>query len=386
MPTLSQRIPALHASPIREILAVIQQPGMISFAGGLPDPASFPSLALVDVPKELLQYGASEGEYALREQICLEMRALGLACDPAQVLVLSGSQQGIDLVAKLMVDSGSLVALENPTYLAALQVFRFFGARFVSLIPASPLTALAQIDKPRFCYVVPTFQNPSGYCYSQQERELLATACSQQDVLLFEDDPYRDLVYGPCDRQPICSLMQKGSWVYQSSFSKTLAPGLRLGFLVASPDVLPYLVRAKQAADLHSNRLSQYLVLQQLNDPNRTERVTQLQKNYRHKRDRFAEVLRAELGDAIEWELPQGGLFFWAKLRQPQDTAVLLQRALEQKVAFMPGSAFFHAGADAASYLRLNFSHANENDMQRGLAILRKVLLGTSQATQGGKS
>lgn len=370
MPTLSQRIPQLHASPIREILAVINRPGMISFAGGLPSPDSFPDLDMQQVPKALLQYGASEGESALREQICLDMRALGLDCEPSQVLVLSGSQQGIDLVAKLMIDQGTPVAVENPTYLAALQAFRFFGARFVPLEPMNNKPA----ERPALCYAIPTFQNPAGHCYDLEQRRALAAYCEQQRSVLFEDDPYRDLAYDDCTRQPACSLMRGGSWVYQGSFSKTLAPGLRLGFLVASPDLLPYLVRLKQAADLHSNRVSQYLVLQALQHPQRAARTNELQQHYRHKRDEFADALQRHLAPYAEWETPKGGLFFWAKLKQPLDTQALLQQTIAKGVAFMPGEAFFHAPSNDASYLRLNFSHADEAAMDKGLAILAEEL------------
>ncbi len=372
MPTLSQRIQDLHASPIREILAVISKPGMISFAGGLPAPESFPELDLRAVPRDMLQYGASEGETALREQICLDLRKTGLHCDPSQVLVLSGSQQGIDLVGKLMVDNGTLLALENPTYLAALQVFRFFGARFASLDRQQPEALLKQADKPALCYVIPTFQNPTGYCYSQQEREVLAAACERQGVVLFEDDPYRDLVYDSCDRQPVCSLMQSGQWIYQGSFSKTIAPGLRLGYLVASKELLPYLTRLKQAADLHSNRVSQYLILQALQHPQRMQRITALQASYRSKRDEFAAALQQHLSEYAQWDLPKGGLFFWLKLRQHADTGKLLQQAIAKGVAFMPGEPFFHTH-QGHSYLRLNFSHADAAQMRKGMQILQTV-------------
>lgn len=370
LPTLSHRISQLHASPIREILAVINRPGMISFAGGLPSPDSFPALDLQQVPRDLLQYGASEGEPALREQICLDMRQLGLSCEPSQVLVLSGSQQGIDLVAKLMIDQGTAVALENPTYLAALQVFRLFGARFIPFDHECLAQTIAPSGPPALCYAIPTFQNPSGYCYNQQQRQALAMACQQHGAVLFEDDPYRDLVYDACDRQPVCALMQTGSWIYQGSFSKTLAPGLRLGFLVASANLMPYLIRLKQAADLHSNRLSQHLVLQALQSPLREERIQQLQAGYRRKRDAFAASLQQHLSAHAEWEIPKGGLFFWLRLRQPLDTQALLQRALARGVAFMPGEPFFPLPEKGASHIRLNFSHASVEAMHKGLAIL----------------
>lgn len=372
---LSQRVKQLHASPIREILSVIKRPGMVSFAGGLPAQASFTLPDFSTMPAEYLQYGPSEGEPTLRKLLCEELTALGLDCEPEQVLVLSGSQQGIDLLAKLMIDQGTLVALENPTYLAALQVFRFFGARFTTLQPSAPADMANGAELPRLCYVIPTFQNPSAYCYTQAERQQLAEVCMQKDILLFEDDPYRDLMYEPCDRQPICSFMSRGSWVYQGSFSKSLAPGLRLGFMVCSKNLITPLTRLKQAADLHSNRLSQYWVMQQLQDAKRKIRILELQTLYRSKRDAFNNALNQTMSQLAHWEVPQGGLFFWLRLQQQLDTSLLLQKALEQNLAIMPGEPFFHSKEHTGnSYLRLNFSHAEPAEMQSGLQILASLL------------
>jgi DNA-binding transcriptional MocR family regulator len=377
---LSQRIADLHASPIREILSVLNQPGMVSFAGGLPSPDSFPPCDLSAVPAEFLQYGASEGELALRSQIASDMHDIGLPCEPSQVLVLSGSQQGIDLVAKLFIDPGSLVALESPTYLAALQVFRFFGARF------SRLQALLEaqddaMQMPKLTYVIPTFQNPSGYCMTAAERDALAQACDRTGTVLFEDDPYRDLVYEPCERTPVCARLDSASWVYQGSFSKTLAPGMRLGFLVASLDLMPYLVRLKQAADLHSNRISQWWVLQQLQDPARHARTQALAQNYRVKRDNFSSYLDHYFKDLASWHVPQGGLFFWLKLKQTLDTRKLLPLALEQQLAFMPGEAFMPEPTAGTGQIRLNFSHATADQTEAGLARLAEVFRRALQAS-----
>ena len=234
----SSRLNDLHPSPIREILSVANRPGMISFAGGLPCPDTFPVLD-VKVPQAALQYGATEGDLALRQRISEDLLELGLDCDAEQVLVVSGSQQGIDLVAKLFIDRETPVAVESPTYLAALQTFRFFGARFVPFAPGHCADQCLSQQRPAFAYVIPTFQNPTGHCYSVAQREALAVACDQNAVPVFEDDPYRDLVYTPCDRTPICAQLKKALWIYQGSFSKSLAPGLRLGFLAASRALVP---------------------------------------------------------------------------------------------------------------------------------------------------
>jgi 2-aminoadipate transaminase len=373
-PSYSRRVADLHASPIREILAMIERPGMISFAGGLPAPDSFPALSLDSMPRDILQYGSSEGEAALRQRVAEDLAALGFDCTSEQVLILSGSQQGIDLVAKLFIDPGTPVAVESPTYLAALQVFRFFGARFVSLDAADFAAALAAPQRPAFAYAIPSFQNPAGRCYGADERDALAQACDDAGVVLFEDDPYRDLAYDDCERTPVCTRLRRSSWIYQGSFSKTLAPGLRLGFLAASPDLLPYLTRLKQAADLHSNRVSQWLVLQQLRDPARAERLARIVDRYRSKRDAFARGLRRHFGDLATWRNPPGGLFFWLQLERRLDTRTLLTEAIRRGVAFMPGECFFAADPGPSGTLRLNFSHADEAQIDQGLATLAGLL------------
>ena len=372
MARLSVRRADLHASPVREMLNVAQRPGVISFAGGLPSPETFAGLDLPPPPRDLLQYGPTEGEPALRAKIAEELTALGLDVPAERVLVLSGSQQGIDLAAKLVVDPGSPVSVESPAYLAALQVFRFFGARFEILDRADPAAGWSE-RPPAMSYVTPTFQNPTGQCWSTAERLAMARACDAHDVILFEDDPYRDLVYAPCDRRPICADLKSASWIYQGSFSKTVAPGLRLGFLTASEDLFPYLVRLKQAADLHANRLSQWMVLQYLTDPDRESRMARVVDLYRHKRDVFADALTRHLGNLGSWTTPPGGLFFWVTLAAGIDAEVLLKKALERDVLFTPGAHFLAEGG-ASSALRLNFSLATPEAAERGLKVLGEVL------------
>lgn len=377
-PRYSRRVADLHASPIREMLAVIDRPGMISFAGGLPATDSFPELSPGAAPPGCLQYGASEGDRFLREQMAGELRALGLDCSTEQLLIVSGSQQGLDLVAKLFIDQGTTIAVESPTYLAALQVFRFFGAKFQPFSTRRPEVITEAIgrgsERPAFAYAIPTFQNPSGHCYSLSEREALAAACDQAEVPLFEDDPYRDLAYDPCERRPVSSLLKTAPWIYQGSFSKSLAPGLRLGYLAASRELMPFLVRLKQAADLHSNRISQWLVGEQLLAPTRAERLARLRAGYRNKRDQFDAALRRHFSDLADWQLPPGGLFFWLQLRQPVDTRSLLPAAISEGVIFMPGENFHANGDDGIGTLRLNFSLASAEEMETGLHRLAALL------------
>ncbi len=360
------RINNLVESPVREILKVIDQPGMISFAGGLPAKECFPKLDYTALDSSHLQYGASEGDWNLREQVADLLRARGLNVTAAQVLILSGSQQGIDLVAKLFIEPGVKVAVEVPTYLAALQAFDLLGAQYCAYTGKR-----SDMSGTRLTYVVPTFQNPTGICYSQAQRKQLASDCDATGSVLFEDDPYRDLMYNECDRTPVCSYIKQSEWVYQSSFSKCCAPGLRLGYLVCSEALLPYLVRLKQAADLHSCRLSQQLVFNWLD----AKQQSALAAFYRQRRDQFQQVLVQEFSDLADWQLPDGGLFFWLQLKQQYsvDTRLLLNEAIANGVAFMPGEAFYPTGFTPGSAIRLNFSHASAASARQGLRTLAGI-------------
>lgn len=372
---LSKRIENLRSSPVREILSVIQQPGMISFAGGLPAPDAIPELSLETFPASLLQYGESEGELELRELIAKQMCDEGLECSPNQVVVLSGSQQGIDLVAKLFIDAGSQVAMQAPTYLAAIQVFQLFGADFCPFSISGDNVALAHVA-PRLLYTVPTFQNPSGQCYNEADRRCLASFCEAEGVPLLEDDPYRELSFENCYKRPVCGLMKGGTWIYLGSFSKCFAPGLRVGFMVCSEDILIPIRRLKQAADLHSCRLSQWLAAQFLKDSMRVAKMDSLREFYRERRDSFNRSLIEHFSALATWKKPSGGLFYWLRLNQRRDLDAVLKEALAQKVAFMPGDHFFGSQdmRTEGRYMRLNFSHVNPELADEGLAKLAAIV------------
>lgn len=369
MPRLSTRALNLKPSPVRDMLNVSLRPDVISFAGGLPDFESFADLELPEPPRRLLQYGPTEGEPELREAIAGELADLGLDVSADRVMVLSGSQQGIDLAAKLFFDPGARVALESPAYLAALQVFEFFGAALETFNRADP--AAGWREPPALLYITPTFQNPTGACWTDAERRAVADAALTRDIVIFEDDPYRDLVYEDCDRRPVCADAKGGSWIYQSSFSKTVAPGLRLGYLAASPDLFPKLVMLKQAADLHANRLSQWTALHYLRDPGRRERMHRIVAAYRAKRDRFDAALRRHVGNRAQWTPPPGGLFFWLNLEHSRPD--LVAAALDRGVLFTSGEHFLVDRA-APPAMRLNFSLAAPDAAERGLAILGELL------------
>lgn len=376
----SERIDRLTSSLVRDILAATQRPGMISFAGGLPAPDHLPVPDWSRVPASAAQYGQSEGEPELREAIADRARAMGLACDASQVLVVSGSQQGIDLVSKLFVDPGTPLLTEAPTYLAALQSFELFGAVCHGLrlssegIGADDVRVAAAATGARLMYLIPTFQNPSGTCYSADRRVEVARAVDDTGLVLFEDDPYRELVYEPVDRTPICAHLHSSSWIYQSSFSKSFMPGIRVGYLIASPDLMPHLVRLKQATDLHTNRFGQWLAYAQLTSPDLEEHLRSLRTAYAEKRSAMQAALEESFSGLAEWTAPPGGLFFWLRLTDPVDTRPLLPAMLERNVAFMPGEVFFPATEPAIGHLRLNFSHATPEQMRAGTGRLADAL------------
>lgn len=376
----SERISRLKSSLIREILAAAQRPDVMSFAGGLPAEEMLPVLDWSQMPASMGQYGMSEGEPALREAIAAEARLLGVPCEASQVLIVSGSQQTLDLASKLFIDPGTKVLLEAPTYLAALQAFQLFGADCMAVPQEADgpqlqaLEAQLQNQRPAFAYLIPTFQNPSAVRYSEAKRDAVAALLDRYQVTLIEDEPYRELVFDAGSATPIVSRLRKASWIYTGTVSKTLLPGLRVGYLVATPDLFPHLLRLKQSADLHTNRVGQWQALQWLGTEQYREHLAELRDFYRLRRDAMQAALVEHFSELAEWQVPQGGLFFWLKLKQPQDTRLLLDAALAQKVAFMPGEPFFIDPDRAPGYLRLNFSHVAPERLGEGLRRLAGVV------------
>ncbi|WP_246598967.1 PLP-dependent aminotransferase family protein [Methylogaea oryzae] len=379
-PPLSRRTERVAGSLIREILKVTQRLEVISFAGGLPADDLMPKLDFAALHGDPRQYGASEGEQPLREAVAARLAGLGLACDAEQVLITSGSQQGIDLVGKLFIDEGSPVLLEAPSYLAAIQAFRVYGAEFHGLrlsedgIDPEALRQAIARRRPAFVYLIPTFQNPTGYCYSEANRRAVAAVLDEAGVPLVEDDPYRDLAYGPAERTPICAYLRRAPWVYLGSFSKITAPGLRIGYLAASPALFPWLLRLKQASDLHSNRISQAWLARFLEGEAFERHLANLAGVYAERRDTMQASLQRHFSGLAQWRLPDGGLFFWLRLSGECDTLAALQIALASNIAFMPGDPFFPLAEQRYPALRLNFSHAAPADIERGVARLAQVL------------
>ena len=385
----SERVARLKSSLIREILAAAQRPEVMSFAGGLPAEAMLPKVEWADMPASMGQYGMSEGEPALREAIAAEARALGVACDASQVLIVSGSQQTLDLAAKLFIDPGTEVLLEAPTYLAALQSFQLFGADCITVTQEadgpelSELRARLEQHKPAFAYLIPTFQNPSAVRYSEAKRDAVAALLDEFNVTLIEDEPYRELVFDDGQATPIVTRLKTASWIYTGTVSKTLLPGLRVGFLIATPDLYPHLLRLKQSADLHTNRIGQWQALQWLGTEKYRGHLAELRDFYRLRRDAMQAALEEHFADLADWEVPQGGLFFWLTLKQPLDTRTLLTPALAQNVAFMPGEPFFVDPDQHPCYLRLNFSHVAPERLSEGLKRLAAVIRQAQTANAG---
>ncbi|RVD75536.1 PLP-dependent aminotransferase family protein [Pseudomonas koreensis] len=376
----SERVSRLKSSLIREILAAAQRPEVMSFAGGLPAEAMLPKVEWADMPLSLGQYGMSEGEPTLREALAAQARALGLACEASQVLVVSGSQQTLDLAAKLYIDKGTEILLEAPTYLAALQIFQLFGADCLTVPQEADGPNLAQLrtrleqHRPAFIYLIPTFQNPSAVRYSEAKRAAVAALLDEFGVTLIEDEPYRELTFDGGSAKPIAGRLKKASWIYTGTVSKTLLPGLRVGYLIASPDLFPHLLKLKQSADLHTNRIGQWQALQWIGSEKYQQHLSELRGFYRQRRDAFQSALETHFSDLADWNMPQGGLFFWLTLKQPLDTRTLLNEALANDVAFMPGEPFFPEPDKNLGHLRLNFSHIEPARLDEGLKRLAAVV------------
>ncbi|MDQ8202847.1 PLP-dependent aminotransferase family protein [Pelagicoccus sp. SDUM812003] len=382
-PTLafSRRIENLQGSVARHILSRSQDADLISFAGGLPSPEMWQDLDLPRLPKSAFQYGPSEGDKSMRDLFAERLQGLGIACSPKRLIVTTGSQQGLDLLSKLFIDPGSPVGIESPTYLAALQNFQLFGAKLVALPTGSPLLSLEQwsellqTERPRFVYLNPTYQNPSGACYSLEERRAVASLFDEYDTVLIEDDPYRDLHFEDAPPPPICSFLSRAPWAYLSSVSKILLPGLRIGCLAASEALYPHLLKLKQAADLHSSRTSQAIACHLLRDASSLrQRLARALASYRAKRDLMLSCLENDFHERARWLRPSGGMFVWLELAKQRDLFADLENCLSEGVAFMPGDPFFADSQRHGRYLRLNFTHPSSEQIELGLETIASQL------------
>ena len=380
--TLAARAAKMNPSVIREILKVTEKPGIISLAGGLPSPKTFPvdafaraaATVLAQDGPAALQYAASEGFPALREAVA---QWLPWDVDPAQVLITTGSQQGLDLVAKVLVDEGSRVLVETPTYLGALQAFSPMEPTIVSvasddegpLVDDFAATAGHDSGRARFMYLLPNFQNPTGRTMSEARRAALVAKADELGVPLVEDNPYGDLWFDQPPPAPLTARNPEGC-IYLGSFSKVLAPGLRLGYVVAPQAIYPKLLQAKQAADLHSPSFNQRLVAEVLKDGFLERHVPTIRALYKRQRDAMHAALERELASlGVTWSRPDGGMFLWARLPEGMNAIELLPEAVERNVAFVPGAAFYAEAPDART-LRLSFVTASPAQIDTGIKAL----------------
>jgi 2-aminoadipate transaminase len=386
-PFIAARLRHVASSPVREILALTARPGVISFAGGLPAPELFdgPGLrdafvaALADAGRTL-QYSTTEGDPALRRQIAARLTARGLATEPDEVLVTSGSQQALTLVAAVTIEPGDRVLVEEPAYLAAIQTFKMAGAEVVPVpcdedgLDPEAAAALAARHGARLLYTVPTFQNPTGRTLPLARREALVDLAARSGLWIVEDDPYGELRYRGAPMPSMASLPgADGRVLAISTLSKVAAPGLRIGWVRTPPALRGPLVVAKQAADLHSSTIDQAAAARWLASIDLDAHVANLRHVYGERRDALVDGLAAALPPGSTHNRPDGGLFVWARLPDGWDAEALLARALERDVAFVPGAPFFAGVADSAT-LRLSFSAHPPGEIAEGLARLRAAL------------
>ena len=384
--TLARRAQKMNPSVIREILKITEKPGIISFAGGLPSPKTFPISEFANASEKVLrtdgqaalQYAASEGFAPLREHVAA---SLPWKVDPNQVLITTGSQQGLDLVAKVLIDEGSRVLVETPTYLGALQAFTPMEPTVVSVASDEQGVDVDDLEAKmgeganaaRFLYVLPNFQNPTGRSMSEARRAALVERAAALNLPLVEDNPYGDLWFDAPPPAPLTARNPEGC-IYLGSFSKVLAPGLRLGYIVAPSSVFPKLLQAKQAADLHSPGFNQRVVAEVIKDGFLDRHVPTIRALYKAQCLAMLAALEKEMsGLDVQWNRPDGGMFLWVRLPQGMSAIELLPTAVEAGVAFVPGAAFYADAADPRT-LRLSFVTASEAQIATGIALLAKAI------------
>nr|WP_315207582.1 PLP-dependent aminotransferase family protein [uncultured Albidiferax sp.] len=379
--TLAARTEKMNSSVIREILKVTERPGIISFAGGLPSPKTFPvaefaaacEKVLREDGKGALQYAASEGYGPLREIV-----AAGLPwnVEPTQVLITTGSQQALDLIGKVLIDKDSKVLVETPTYLGALQAFAPMEPKVVGVASDDQGVDLddlaAKAPGGRFLYVLPNFQNPTGRTMLDARRAALIARAEQLGLPLVEDNPYGDLWFDAPPPAPLTGRNPEGC-IYMGSFSKVLAPGLRLGYVIAPKAMMPKLLQAKQAADLHSPSFNQRMVVAVMQDGFLARHVPTIRTLYKAQRDAMLAALTREMPAGVTWNTPDGGMFLWTRLPEGVHAVDLLPKAVEQGVAFVPGSAFYAGNADPRS-IRLSFVTASVEQINIGIKALAEAI------------
>ncbi|MFJ3505140.1 PLP-dependent aminotransferase family protein [Streptomyces sp. NPDC090135] len=386
VPAVASRLAGVGSSPVRDILALTARPEMISFAGGLPAPELFDVAGiraaydgvLTDLPRQALQYSTTEGDPELRAAVAGRLTARGLPTDADDLLVTTGSQQALTLLATALLEPGGVVLVEDPCYLAALQTFAFAGARVVPVptddqgIVPEALEEIAARENPTLLYVVPTFQNPTGRTLPAGRRTAVAEAAARHGFWIVEDDPYGELRY---DGEPVpwiaADPAASDRTVLLGSFSKVMAPGLRLGHLRAPAGLRRSCVIAKQAADLHTSTVDQAAAARYLRDSDLDAHVAVMRAAYRERRDAMLDGLPAALPGGSRWNRPEGGMFVWATLPEGYDATALLRTAVGHEVAYVPGAPFFCGEPDPGA-MRLSFTTHSAEEIGEGLRRLAK--------------
>jgi DNA-binding transcriptional MocR family regulator len=392
----ASRLDNVETSAIRELFKLLGKPGIISFAGGFPDSAMFDveglkeasQKALTEEPGGALQYGATEGYEPLRTQLSAFMKTKGVDVDPSGLIVTTGSQQALDLLGKTMISPGDKVIVEGPTFLATIQCFRLYGAQLISApidangVKTDELEKLIAEHKPKFVYLIPTFGNPSGAMLTLERRKKVLELAVKYQTLIVEDDPYGDLYFGEAPPPSILALSKDvpGSrelLAHCGSLSKVLSPGLRIGWMIAPPELLAKATMCKQFSDAHTSTFSQATAAQYLKSGRMPATLAHVREVYGQRAQAMGAALKRELGDAVSFTQPNGGLFFWARLTGANgklaDANELAKRAIEKLVAFVPGAPFFAEKPDVAT-LRLSFATADVAKIEEGVKRLGQAL------------
>ena len=381
----AKRMENVHKSFIREILKVTEDSNIISFAGGLPNPKSFPveeikeavSEILSQNGDEILQYSTTEGYLPLREYIAERYSKNGLKVSADEILITNGSQQGIDLISKVFLNKGDNVLVESPTYLAAIQSFGLFEPQFKTvplLEDGADLDALQKIldeNKIKLFYSVTNFQNPTGITYSQEKREKLAEILKGSDTVFVEDNPYGEIRFLGKDILPVKAYLDNS--VLFGSFSKIVSPGMRLGWVVANEEIMEKIIIAKQASDLHSNYFTQRVVCKYLMDNEIDEHIKKIKEMYRNQRNMMVSMIEKYFPENVKYTKPEGGMFLWVTLPEGLSSMDLFELAINENVAFVPGQAFYVDGSGNNS-LRLNFSNSNAEQIEEGIKRLGNAI------------
>ena len=378
----AKRIQNAPRSFTRKILDVIGAKDIISFAGGLPDESLFPhelikkemNYSLDNLPRSMYQYSQAQGAIELRS----ELAKTYANTTEKEILITTGSQQGLDILCKAFIDEGDTIVVEAPSYLAALNLFALYSANIeeVSLtckgVDTVQLEKLFKTKKPKFFYAIPTFQNPTGWSWTNECKKEVARLAKKYDVLVVEDSPYNALKYENYEELSFEELLPKLS-VTLGTFSKTLVPDFRIGWMRADEKFLKVFQNMKENTDLQSPKFFQYIVAKMIKDGNLALHVKSLIKTYRVKRDAMAQALQNEFGDTIKYEIPKGGMFFWIKFSDKIDAMKLFDEAIKNNVAFVPGSVFYK-NHDPTPFARLNFTNATLQDIKIGVKRLKLAL------------